>query len=145
MAKIRTNTVMNDFEGKQLLADTNVSAVMKFLQERMLPLIPQDQVKSVLDDFNKLSEPLTLKKMVYAAVGTGRQGFTSEESVELYMIASKFAGDPDEVDLESKQITLLRRAIEQHYVSPLHIGRARDVLEAKAELSSVAPAKSAKK
>ena len=131
MAKVNLAQELKDFDGKALHNDLTVQRLLGFMNEEILPLVPQERQAEIGEKIGKLAAPLTLKRLIFTVLGTGLQGFSGEDMWKLYQIGNT-ASSADEIDLESEQIVLLRRAVETVCKSPIYVGQARAMLEGKA-------------
>ena len=127
--KIDINYKFKTLEGKDLPEQSSILSV-----EKLLAIETWEEFKEFQDTLEK-GKPFTLRKACVNVLlmteidGTGRpKELKGEEKVERYELAKEIHKSGPLVDLQSEQISLLKRLIARAY-GPLTVGQAWKVLD----------------
>lgn len=127
--KVNVSEVFRDLDGRPLRADTSPQQVLALVSAAIAAL-PGESGEQLRAQLAAAAPEQTLRGVIMTVVGAGLKGMDPRELGEIYTIAARMP-KTGEIDLDPAEITLLRRAVEKVYVSPLIVGQARVILDGK--------------
>ena len=127
--KIDVGTELKDMDGNAIPLDLSAQqAVMAIAQ--VMDFVPNDRREEARAALDEIIKKTTLRRIVAYLIGTGVKDMGPDKLGELYMIGMRFPRE-GEVELSTKEASLLQEAIGKVFVMPAIVGQCKQLLDGK--------------